>query len=338
MNQKITFAYYISTYETAEEGVHSPTNNGVNPHGMIGNLEYLLNVLQNPKTKEERKFARNYELAVILVDVRTSRFNGTDPFNLEELGRKLGIPVYVINSDHVRKAGISDEERANRKAVAEQRILNIIERYDVDILCLDRAMIKIESTILNNYRHRVFNIHPANTLDLELRGSTPTINALKRAREGGKQRTGATLHEVNEKFDDGPQVYMEEGTPIDLNRHTSPEALRADNYNCEHRVFIIGMNKLLSHTGVQVTEVAKDEHENILRNEDGSIQIKTFTRNYWNIILNARAERHNRLNSVANIEESFTTLKKRALEEVRRHPVPVLAPVLARDSTKIKSS
>lgn len=152
-----------------------------------------------------------------------------------------------------RRIPKTDPCRAEAKRAYEKQVLDLMRRLDANVLISEHYMALVEYLIKNGkdgfgLYGKVLNIHPAVTcLDSPycLRGDTPTADALKLARSGTPTKTGATLHIMNEKFDDGPIIEWAASTPVYAN--DTPEALRYRNYRkAKLPVFVRGMYKYVS--------------------------------------------------------------------------------------------
>lgn len=125
------------------------------------------------------------------------------------------------------------EGRARHKEEFEQRVLELMQQRNADVLVSDHYMARIAYMIQDRYGKfgKVLNIHPAVTKQGDpycFRGPTPTQDAIDRAKADGQAQTGATLHFVNEVIDDGPQIAYVSGTSVYPN--DEPQHLRYRNY------------------------------------------------------------------------------------------------------------
>lgn len=146
-------------------------------------------------------------------------------------------------------------ERREAKKEYEAQIVALMKELGAEVLVSDHYMAKIEHLVNGTFRlyGRVVNIHPAVTIHGDpycFRGKTPTADAIARAQSGKETRTGATLHLVNEKIDDGPIVHWAAPTPVYAD--DTPQELRWRNYRmAKLPVFSEGMriyvNDVLPH-------------------------------------------------------------------------------------------
>lgn len=163
----------------------------------------------------------------------------------DERGNKATDLVVNIPSDFrsIPKCDASLKREAKR--AFEVKVLRIMKETGATTIVSDHYMAKIVHLIGEfGLYSRVLNIHPAVTcLDSPfcVRGPTPTKDVLELAKKQ-PMRTGATLHVVNEKFDDGPIIKWAAPTPVYAS--DEPRALRWRNYQlAKLPVFVEGMQK-----------------------------------------------------------------------------------------------
>ena len=121
---------------------------------------------------------------------------------------KANIPV-IIGSDATLKS-IADEAGIPFHAVAhtdqaeaENKILQLIDQYNVDLIVLARYMRILTPNFVWRYPNRVINIHPS------LLPAFPGAYAYVQAYERGAKIVGCTAHFVTEDLDQGPIIYQE---------------------------------------------------------------------------------------------------------------------------------
>jgi formyltetrahydrofolate deformylase len=86
---------------------------------------------------------------------------------------------------------------------AEDIILQLIERYDIDLIVLARYMRILTPNFVWRYPNRIINIHPS------LLPAFPGAYAYVQAYERGAKIIGCTAHFVTEDLDQGPIIYQE---------------------------------------------------------------------------------------------------------------------------------
>jgi formyltetrahydrofolate deformylase len=128
-------------------------------------------------------------------------------------GRKKGeIKAHIsviIGSDATLKAMAEDAgipfhavSHADQ-AQAEKEILELIEKYDADLIVLARYMRILTPNFVWRYPNRVINIHPS------LLPAFPGAYAYVQAYERGARIVGCTAHFVTEDLDQGPIICQE---------------------------------------------------------------------------------------------------------------------------------
>ena len=108
-----------------------------------------------------------------------------------ESAAERGIPTEVVTKD--------DEEPRERH---EHRILQRLEGYDVDLVCLDGYM-RILTEGFVDEAPTTLNVHPS------LLPSFPGMDAHEQVLDAGVSVTGCTVHVVDETVDGGPIVTQE---------------------------------------------------------------------------------------------------------------------------------
>jgi formyltetrahydrofolate deformylase len=121
---------------------------------------------------------------------------------------KANIPV-IIGSDVTLKS-IADDASIPFHAVvhtdqaeAENKILRLIEQYNVDLIVLARYMRILTPNFIWRYPNRIINIHPS------LLPAFPGAYAYVQAYERGARIIGCTAHFVTEELDQGPIIHQE---------------------------------------------------------------------------------------------------------------------------------
>jgi phosphoribosylglycinamide formyltransferase 1 len=111
--------------------------------------------------------------------------------------RESGIETAIV--DHTAIKPRESHERA---------VLDVLERQRVDIVCLAGYMRRLSPLMVEAFRGRVLNIHPA------LLPSFPGLDAQEAALRYGVKVTGCTVHLVDEQVDHGP-IILQATVPIE---------------------------------------------------------------------------------------------------------------------------
>ena len=121
---------------------------------------------------------------------------------------KANIAV-IIGSENILKS-IADSVSIpfhsvvnNNQVEAETNILQLIQRYNIDLIVLARYMRILTPNFVWRYPNRVINIHPS------LLPAFPGAYAYIQAYERGAKIVGCTAHFVTEDLDQGPIICQE---------------------------------------------------------------------------------------------------------------------------------
>ncbi|RXA20816.1 phosphoribosylglycinamide formyltransferase [Methanosarcina sp. MSH10X1] len=120
-----------------------------------------------------------------------------------------------------------DPEEYDR-AEYDKAILDILNRYDTDLLLLAGYFRLLGNEIIEVYRNRIMNIHPS------LLPAFKGLHAQKQAFEYGVKVAGCTVHFVDEGLDSGP-IILQRCVPV-LPEDTE-EALTARILEQEHVIY-----------------------------------------------------------------------------------------------------
>ncbi|MGH2442914.1 MAG: phosphoribosylglycinamide formyltransferase [Chloroflexota bacterium] len=154
--------------------------------------------------------------------------------------RAASIPARVLEL-HDRK------ERAARIRF-EQRLLDTLLPFRLDLLVLAGWMLILSGDFLHRCRMPVLNIHPA-LLEPTGNSPVPVLRGAHCVRDALRMElpvTGATVHLVTDRVDDGPTLAMES---IEIVSGDTEETLRRRIQAVEHRILPRAIQGYLDHTG-----------------------------------------------------------------------------------------
>jgi phosphoribosylglycinamide formyltransferase 1 len=159
---------------------------------------------------------------------------------LDTLHGRDGIEVAGVGSDkpearaleRAREAGIETAvfprgeypDRARR----DDAIGDWIEACGADLVALAGYMQLLSEDFVARFRNRVVNVHPA------LLPAFPGLDAIGQALEAGVDKTGVTVHFVDEGVDTGPTIAQRE-VPIPADRDRA--RLEAAIHAVEHELY-----------------------------------------------------------------------------------------------------
>ena len=135
--------------------------------------------------------------------------------------RKHGLPDLFV--DPKPFAGRPDSREAY-----DQALLELLKKYDVELVLLAGYMKIVTTVLVNAYANRMMNIHPS------LLPSFPGLDVQKKALEWGCKLAGCTVHFVTEGVDEGPIILQAAVPVLDTD---SPDVLAARILEQEHKIY-----------------------------------------------------------------------------------------------------
>lgn len=113
-----------------------------------------------------------------------------------EYAAEAGIKTIIIPS----------KNRSDR-AEYDKEIINALAEYSIDLICLAGYMRIVTSELVETYKNKIINIHPA------LLPSFSGLHAQKQALDYGVKVSGCTVHFVDTGMDTGP-VILQKTVPV----------------------------------------------------------------------------------------------------------------------------
>lgn len=148
--------------------------------------------------------------------------NNGDSMALQR-ANKEGIPSY-----HLSAKKFGSEE------VLAEEILDVLSKYQIDMIFLAGYMRILHVSILEKYHNRIFNIHPALLPKFGGRGMYG-MNVHTAVIEAGEKETGVTIHRVSAEYDSGEIVAQ---TTVPVLENDTPEQLGARVLEKEHEFLV----------------------------------------------------------------------------------------------------
>ena len=107
----------------------------------------------------------------------------------------------------------------------EESLLNMLERYDFDAICLAGFMRLLSADFVNKFQSRIINIHPSLLPDYK------GVNTHERVLADGKKKSGCTVHYVVPEMDSGEIIVQR---TVDVLSNDTTETLAARVLDQEH--------------------------------------------------------------------------------------------------------
>ena len=129
---------------------------------------------------------------------------------LAKASGKFGAKPVVIIGNRPNLAPIAKKHKLpfhlvpwNNRAPAEEEVLKLAEKYEVDFFVLARFMKILSPNFVWRWKNKIINIHPS------LLPAFPGANAYRQAYEKGVKIVGVTCHFVTPNLDEGPIIAQE---------------------------------------------------------------------------------------------------------------------------------
>lgn len=156
----------------------------------------------------------------------------------------LPAEVAVVISNKADAYGLERAQQANIDQFYledDQEILNTLKAYDVDVVVLAGYLKLISSDLVKAFEGRMVNIHPSLIPAFAGKGYYG-LKVHQAAIDRGVKVTGATVHLVDEHFDEGRILIQE---PVQILAEDTAETLQARVLNVEHRILITAVANLI---------------------------------------------------------------------------------------------
>ncbi len=177
------------------------TNIAVLVSGRGSNLQAIIDSIESGYLKAK--------ISVVASDVG-------DAYALER-ARKHGIDAVFVNP-----------KIFSSKELYEKEILGILKTHDSELILLAGYMRVLGKTLLEAYKNRILNIHPA------LLPAFPGLHAQKQAFDHGVKAAGCTVHFVDDVLDGGPIIMQR---CVEVKEDDDAETLAERILEQEHKIY-----------------------------------------------------------------------------------------------------
>lgn len=161
--------------------------------------------------------------------------------------------VVLVISNNPAAYALERAKNENIKAVCVERknyadeflfnaeILKNLEESAADIICLAGYMRMVGEGIINKYRNRILNIHPALLPKYGGKGmyGHHVHEAVIKAKE---KKSGATVHLADENYDTGKIIIQRE---VDVYDNDTPQDIAKRVLETEHKIYPLAIKKLI---------------------------------------------------------------------------------------------
>lgn len=144
---------------------------------------------------------------------------------------------------HKIKAVHMDPGEYTSREEFEKEILTVLDKNGIDLIVLAGYMFLLTPLLINAYKDRILNIHPA------LLPSFKGTHGIKDAYEYGVKISGVTVHFVDEELDNGPIVMQ---APVYIDSEDSIESFEEKIHGVEHKLYPLAV-KLFCLNKLKIT-------------------------------------------------------------------------------------
>lgn len=137
-------------------------------------------------------------------------------------------------------AHLSSRTHSNADAL-DVAMRESFQKHEIDYVLLAGFMKKIGPKTLNAYKDRMINIHPSLLPKFGGKGMFG-LNVHKAVIAAGEKETGATIHLVNDEYDEGAILAQQK---VEVVEGESPESLAAKVLKVEHALFAETIQKII---------------------------------------------------------------------------------------------
>jgi phosphoribosylglycinamide formyltransferase-1 len=129
----------------------------------------------------------------------------------------LGVACEVLSSTELRP-----------RQAHERRLAEVLRERRVDLVCLAGYMRLLSPWLVEQFRHRILNVHPS------LLPAFPGLYPHRQVLAHGVKVTGCSVHFVDEQCDHGPIVLQ---AAVEVAEDDTEESLAARVLAQEHRIY-----------------------------------------------------------------------------------------------------
>jgi phosphoribosylglycinamide formyltransferase-1 len=141
-----------------------------------------------------------------------------------EAARRLGLAAVVVPS------------KGKERAEHDREIVSVLREHKVDLICLAGYMRLLSPWFVQQFPHRILNIHPS------LLPSFPGLEAQEQAFAYGVKVSGCTVHFVDEELDHGA-IIVQKTVPV--HKSDDEHTLAARILEQEHIAYSEAINIVL---------------------------------------------------------------------------------------------
>ena len=170
------------------------------------------------------------------------------------LRQKLGllkgkIVLCVSDNPHAFALDIAKKNKIETNVLSDpsnaDEIISLLDKHNIFLVVLAGYIKMIPSKVVEHYKRRIVNIHPALLPSFGGKGFYG-IRVHEAVIKAGVKETGVTVHFVDEIYDHGPVIIQ---SKIKVKPKDTPQTLQKRVLKVEHSIYWKAINKVLSEKG-----------------------------------------------------------------------------------------
>lgn len=151
---------------------------------------------------------------------------------------RVKIECLISNNPTSRSLKLAEENKIRAEILPagkerDLKLITLIKEINPDFIVLAGYIKKIPAELTQLYKNKILNIHPSLLPKYGGKGMYG-LNVHKAVIESGDKISGATVHLVNEVYDDG-EIIIQETVAIEEN--DTPESLSSKVFELEKKLF-----------------------------------------------------------------------------------------------------
>ncbi len=156
-------------------------------------------------------------------------------FNIGEIASVVKVFTNNPNAKVIERAKKHNVpcEIFSKSEMSGDQFLGKINEIKPDLIVLAGFLLKLPENIIEAYRDKIINIHPALLPKYGGKGMYG-LNVHKAIVENKESETGITIHYVDENYDEGSIIFQEK---ISLEGNETPEEIAEKIHKLEHEHF-----------------------------------------------------------------------------------------------------
>lgn len=187
----------------------------------------------------------------------------------------------LVVSDRARAGALRRAEAANVPALhvpadagSDAALLAALDEHRIDLIALAGYLRLVPARIVERYRGRILNIHPA-LLPAFGGAGMYGMRVHEAVLAAGCRITGATVHHVDERYDEGRIIAQ---WPVPVLPDDTAETLAARVLRVEHRLYPAVIDMVAHHMRGEPVSIATSSDEFRLANNDSEADIMALAR------------------------------------------------------------